>query len=129
VPYIADVTFDERSLLAEKTVTATQRRLPKEIRPLAEAVPVHFEAGPAEDLLAEGFEPDILGLFTGNTHGTEITQSHPAPPQILLYLDNLWDFAEGDPQVFREEVRLTYLHELGHYLGWDEDELTARGLD
>ncbi|MEX2043899.1 MAG: metallopeptidase family protein, partial [Opitutus sp.] len=23
----------------------------------------------------------------------------------------------------------TYLHELGHYLGWDEDELTARGLD
>ena len=34
-----------------------------------------------------------------------------------------------DVDVFREEVRLTYLHELGHYLGWDEDELTARGLD
>jgi predicted Zn-dependent protease with MMP-like domain len=32
-------------------------------------------------------------------------------------------------EVFRDEVRLTYLHELGHYLGWDEDELAARGLD
>jgi len=31
--------------------------------------------------------------------------------------------------VYREEVRVTYLHELGHYLGWDEDDLTARGLD
>jgi predicted Zn-dependent protease with MMP-like domain len=26
-------------------------------------------------------------------------------------------------------VRLTYLHELGHYFGWDEDQLTSRGLD
>ena len=32
-------------------------------------------------------------------------------------------------EAFREETRLTYLHELGHYLGWGEDELAARGLD
>ncbi len=116
-------------LLAEKTVTATQRRLPAEIRPLAAAVPVHYEALPAAEVLAEGFEPDILGLFTGNPHGTEFAHDHPAPPQILLYLENLWDFAEGDEAVFRDEVKLTYLHELGHYLGWDEDEVAARGLD
>jgi len=42
---------------------------------------------------------------------------------------NLWDFAEGDAEAFREEVRLTYLHELGHFLGWDEDQVAARGLD
>ena len=47
----------------------------------------------------------------------------------MLYLNNLWDFAEGDEAVFKAEVRLTYLHELGHYLGWDEDEVAARGLD
>jgi predicted Zn-dependent protease with MMP-like domain len=123
------MTLADLTLLAEKTVAHTQRRLPAEVRPLAQAVPVHFEAEPDPSVLAEGFEPDILGLFTGNAHGTEIAQSHPAPPQILLYLENLWDFAEGDPAVFREEVRLTYLHELGHYLGWDEDELAARGLD
>jgi predicted Zn-dependent protease with MMP-like domain len=116
-------------LLAEKTVTANQRRLPAEIRPLAAAVPVHYEALPAAEVLAEGFEPDILGLFTGNPHGTEFAHDHPAPPQILLYLENLWDFAEGDEAVFRDEVKLTYLHELGHYLGWDEDEVAARGLD
>jgi predicted Zn-dependent protease with MMP-like domain len=26
-------------------------------------------------------------------------------------------------------VRLTYLHELGHFLGWDESDLEIRGLD
>jgi predicted Zn-dependent protease with MMP-like domain len=121
--------FAELTQLAANAVGAAQRQLPPEIRPLAREVAVHYESAPSADVLAEGFEPDILGLFTGNPHGTELSHSHPAPPQILLYLESLWDFAEQDVDVFREEVRLTYLHELGHYLGWGEDELTARGLD
>lgn len=27
-----------------------------------------------------------------------------------------------------EEVRITYIHEFGHYLGLDESELESRGL-
>ncbi len=115
--------------IAAEVVAATQRKLPPELRPLAKAVPVHFEAAPHPSVLAEGFEPDILGLFTGSAHGTELAHDQPTPPEILLYIENLWDFAEGDVEVFREEARLTYLHELGHFFGWDEDELTARGLD
>jgi predicted Zn-dependent protease with MMP-like domain len=115
--------------IAADTVSAAQRQLPADIRAVARSVPVHYEATPSEDLIADGFEPDILGLFTGDPHGTELAHDNPAPPQILLYMESLWDFAEGDVKVFREEVRLTYLHELGHYLGWDEDQLTARGLD
>jgi predicted Zn-dependent protease with MMP-like domain len=119
----------QRMQIAADTVGAAQRQLPADIRALARGVAVHYEQMPAEDVIAEGFEPDILGLFTGCPHGTEFSQETPAPPQILLYLDSLWDFAEGDVDVFREEVRVTYLHELGHYLGWDEDQLAARGLD
>jgi predicted Zn-dependent protease with MMP-like domain len=119
----------QRTQIAADTVGAAQRRLPPDIRALARSVAVHYERAPADDVIAEGFEPDILGLFTGSPHGTEFSQETPAPPQILLYLDSLWDFAEGDVDVFREEVRVTYLHELGHYLGWDEDQLAARGLD
>ena len=115
--------------IAAATVAATQRTLPPKLRPLALAVPVHYEAAPHPSVLAEGFEPDILGLFTGSPHGSELAHDQPAPPEILLYLENLWDLAEGDEAVFREEARLTYLHELGHYFGWDEDELTARGLE
>jgi predicted Zn-dependent protease with MMP-like domain len=123
------VNFEQLLETAAHVVGATQRRLPPEIRPLARDVPVHYEKLPAADLLEEGFEPDILGLFTGSAHGEELSHDNPAPPQILLYLENIWDFAGEDREIFRDEVRLTYLHELGHYLGWDEDEVAARGLD
>jgi predicted Zn-dependent protease with MMP-like domain len=115
--------------IAADTVGAAQRQLPPEIRTAARGVAVHYEQLPAADVIAQGFEPDILGLFVGAPIGSELAHDNPLPPQILLYLANLWDFAEDDADVFREEVRLTYLHELGHYLGWDEDDLAARGLD
>lgn len=128
---MADASPDLTRLIqiAADTVGASQRGLPKELRSLARAVPVHYESLPADDLIADGFEDDILGLFTGAPHGSELSHDSVIPAQILLYLENLWDFAEGDLDIFRDEVRLTYLHELGHYFGWDEDELTARGLD
>ena len=123
------MNLSELTLIAADVVAATQRKLPVELRTLARDVPVHYESMPAEDVVAEGFPSDILGLFTGSAHGTELEASNPALPQILLYLDNVWDFAEGDVHSFRDEIRLTYLHELGHYFGWDEDELSERGLE
>jgi len=120
---------DRLIAIAADTVGAAQRRLPPEIRALARGVAVHYERVAGPDLIAEGFEPDILGLFTGAPHGTELAQELPAPPQIMLFIESLWDFAADDVDVFRDEVRITYLHELGHYLGWDEDDLAARGLD
>ncbi len=122
--------FAQLSHVARQVVTAAQRRLPPEIRPLAEAVPVCFEPWPNDAILEEGWEPDILGLFVGHEHGGEHhPDSAPLPPQILLFLENIWDYAEGDEALYRDEVRLTYLHELGHYLGWDEEEVARRGLE
>lgn len=124
------VDYARLTALAQEVVTAAQRRLPAEVREPARAVPVCFEPWPNDAILAEGWEPDILGLFVGHEHGGELREDPaPLPPQILLFLENIWDFAEGDVEVFRDEVHLTYLHELGHYLGWDEDEVARRGLE
>jgi len=123
------MSFEELVRRAARVVARLQKRLPPEIAPLARGVPVHYEAVPSESVLEDGFEPDILGLFSGNPYGSEYRESDPAPPQIFLYLENLWDFAEGDLRAFGEELRVTYLHELGHYLGWDEEALAERGLD
>lgn len=124
-----DVDLEKLVQLAANVVGATQRQLPPEIRQLARGVAVHYETLPADDVVAEGFEPDILGLFSGESYGTELSHDNPVPPQIMLYLQNLWEFAEEDLEAFSDEVRTTYLHELGHYLGWDEDDLAARGLE
>ena len=123
------MTFAQLANEAERTVAATRRRLPPALRDAADALPVVFHDWPSDEILGEEFEPDILGLFVGDPHGMASGEGNPVPAQILLFLENIYDFAEGDLAVFREEVRITYLHELGHYFGWDEDELEARGLE
>ena len=80
-------------------------------------------------MLDQGFEPDLLGLFEGASRLEADPHASDPPPRIILYLDNLWDLAAGDSAIFTEEVRTTYLHELGHFLGFDEDDLTLRDLD
>ena len=116
--------------IAQQVVNHARQRLPADVRAAADTVPVCFEPRPNETLQAEGLEADTLGLFVGPEHGGEFGDSGvPFPPQILLFLENILDLAEGDESVYRDEVRLTYLHELGHYLGWDEDEVARRGLD
>jgi predicted Zn-dependent protease with MMP-like domain len=124
------MNFTRLAAIAQQVVQAAQRRLPADVRAAVDTVPVCFEPCPNATLQAEGLEPDLLGLFVGPEHGSELQNDRvPLPPQILLFLENLWDLAEGDESVFRDEVRLTYLHELGHFLGWDEDEVARRGLE
>ncbi len=125
----SDPTFERLTLLAADAVGGTFRTLPAAIRGPALGVAVHYERLPSAEVIAEGFPADILGLFSGDAYGTELSRDLPQPPQILLYLQNLWEFAEKDVSIFEEEVRTTYLHELGHYFGWDEDDVAARGLE
>ena len=113
--------------LASKEVEATLAALPKPLRARAEKLPVTFERQPNADLQADGIEPDTLGLFTGPEFADE--GQVPLPPQIILFLENLWNFSDGSEEIFCEEVRTTFLHELGHYLGLDEDEIAGRGLE
>ena len=123
------MNFAQLSAAANQVVTTVQRRLPVAVRAVAENVPVCYERHPDAALLAENQEPDLLGMFVGHEHRGELAGGSPLPPQILLFLENIWDYAEGDEASYRADVRLTYLHELGHYLGWDEDEIAQRGLD
>jgi predicted Zn-dependent protease with MMP-like domain len=113
--------------LALAEIEATLEALPKPLREEARKLPVTFEKTPNAGLQADGIEADTLGLFTGAEFAD--AGASVLPPQIILFLENLWDFAAGDETVFREEVHTTFMHELGHFFGLDEDDLTERGLD
>jgi len=113
--------------LALAEVEATLEELPEPLREEARKLPVTFEHKPNAGMQADGIEEDTLGLFTGSEFAG--SSAEVLPPQIILFLDNLWDLAEGVEEVYCGEVRTTFLHELGHFLGLDEDDLTERGLD
>jgi predicted Zn-dependent protease with MMP-like domain len=113
--------------MAANKIEATIAALPKPLREEARHLPVTFERVPNAGLQADGIEVDTLGLFTG----AEFADSGATvlPAQIILFLENLWNFAEGDEKVFCDEVRTTLLHELGHFFGLGEDDLIERGLE
>jgi len=115
-----------RDALAE--VGRVRGKLPPDVREAAANVPVVCELLPEVSLLDGGeSSDDLLGLFVGEAFD-ETGGDVPVPPQIYLFLANIWDFANGDPRVYLREVRKTYLHELGHYLGLSEGELESRGM-
>ena len=123
------MTFDFKKLCAIATdeVEATLKGLPKPLRERAVEVALTLERVPNEELQADGIDADVLGLFWGPEFAEE--EHIPMPPQIILFVENIWDMVEGDEKAFREEIRTTFLHELGHYLGLDEDGLAERGLE
>jgi Uncharacterized protein conserved in bacteria len=119
--------WNELVTLATEEVESTLAALPAELRERAVQLPITFEPSPNPGLVEDGIAPDTLGLFIGPEFAEE--GAVPMPPQIILFLENLWDLAEQDEEIFLDEVHTTLLHELGHYLGLNEDDLFDRGLD
>jgi len=113
---------------AREQVTETLGGLPAELQEAAATVPVVYERRPSAALVDDGLDPDLLGLFVGDPRG-DGGHVGALPAQILLFLHNLWEFSEDDWEIYLEEVETTYLHELGHYLGLDEEDLEERGLE
>ena len=113
--------------MASAEVEEVLAKLPASLREEVKQLPVTLERIPNAGLLEEGIETDTLGLFIGAEFAEK--GQIPMPTQIILFLGNLWDYAEQDEMAFREEVRTTFLHELGHFLGFDEGELSERELE
>jgi predicted Zn-dependent protease with MMP-like domain len=122
------VSFNKLLRLAETEVARAQSRLPTDVREAAGECAVLYES--IDDALdaGESLDDDLLGLFEGLNRLDPLPGDPDAMPRIRLFLDNLWDYAGGADLTFRKEVRKTYLHELGHYLGWDEQQVEALGL-
>ena len=119
--------WEKLQKLALEEIEMTLEDLPEPLRERAKKLPVTFERVPNAGLQADGIEADTLGLFTGAELADE--GASVLPPQIILFLENVWDFSEGDAEVFCDEIHTTFLHELGHFLGLGEDDLTERGLE
>jgi predicted Zn-dependent protease with MMP-like domain len=119
--------FETLSRWADEELKALLKALPADVRDAAGKVPVSMEQKPGLGMFDDELEGDELGLFEG---ATAMEESDAAEmPRIRLFLTNLWEWVDGDEQDYRDEVGTTFLHELGHYLGWDEDEVGERGLD
>ena len=129
------MTDDERGYF-DALLSAVLEALPERARAALEEVSLIVEDHPSDEVMERmGVEylDDLCGLYTG-IPVTERSIEHIGilSDTVHLYREGLFAQAMDDDGMIdeaelREQMRLTVMHELGHYYGFDEERLEELG--
>ena len=104
----------------EEIVARALRSLPPELQEAVRNVEIAIEEQHPED-------PDLFGLYEGVPLPDRGDWAGSMPDRIRIFRRPLVE-SFPDPRELEDEIRITVLHELGHYFGLDEDELDNLGF-
>jgi len=108
-----------------KVVEEALDSLPQEFRSRIRNVAVLVEDIPPNQTSPQSGQPRrlVLGVFQGvPTTKKSIFDLPSGPDHIVLYQKNIEAVCSSEAEV-RKQIRLTVIHELGHYFGLDEEQL------
>jgi predicted Zn-dependent protease with MMP-like domain len=108
------MTFDEH-------VSAALDGLPPEIAAALDNVAIVVENEHPADA-------DLYGLFDGVPRTEGGPGAGELPNRVTIYRRPLEEDFD-DPVELEREIRITVLHELGHYFGLDEERLAQLGYE
>ena len=111
----------------EKLVQQAIADLPLPYATLMESIAVVVEEEPPQDVLEDlelDSEDDLLGLYQGQSLAADsfFGPGGEPPPRISIYRGPILRCCESPEEVV-QEVRDTVVHELGHHVGLDDDEM------
>jgi predicted Zn-dependent protease with MMP-like domain len=116
----------------DRIVKRALRNIPGEIREHLDNLIITVRRRPSRAILKElGIEraEELLGLFQGVPL---IERSITAPPlfpdTIFLFQDPLQEMCGTDEEL-EEQIRITIVHEVAHFLGMDEARLAELGYE
>jgi predicted Zn-dependent protease with MMP-like domain len=103
--------------------------LPRSIREQVEGVSIQIEDFPTLEVVRrERISPQTLGLFMGVPRTEAMMTDQPLDlDRIFLFKRNLEKICQDEEDLI-EQIQITVRHEVGHYLGLDEDDLERLGL-
>lgn len=111
----------------EHTAVAALANLPPRFRDPLDDVAVLLMPRPPLYMVREGFDPRAFGLFEGpNLLAPDDVVD--LPPRIILFANNLLA-AYPEADALCREVEVTVLHEVAHYLGYEEEDMHGLGLE
>ncbi|MGH7726459.1 MAG: metallopeptidase family protein [Candidatus Eiseniibacteriota bacterium] len=116
----------------DKVANEAIEGLPPRIKSTLDEVAILVEEYPTEELLRESepaLPPDLLGLFTGTALVDRSTLQSGAPANTIHIFKRNLELFGGTREEVVDELRITLLHEIGHWLGMNEEELEALGLE
>lgn len=108
----------------DRIVREVLRTLPPEFQErISNLAVVVEEWPPADGDEDDGHGADLLGLYQGIPYGErESGYNMVLPDRITIYRQTILAACRSEAEA-REEIRLTVLHEIGHYFGLGDDEL------
>ena len=110
--------------------------MPEQIHRLLDEVTMYVEDHPSREVMRRLEITDrrqLCGLYTGIPLGSRsVEQSGILSDAVHIYREGILDLATDRRGRLREkelrrQIRITVLHELGHYHGLDEEELSELG--
>ena len=108
-----------------KVVEETLDSLPQEFRSRIQNVAVLVEDMPPHQPSPQSGQQRqlLLGVFHGvPTTKKSVFDLPTGPDHIVLYQKNIEAVCASEAEI-RKQIRLTVIHELGHYFGMDEEQL------
>lgn len=116
----------------EALVARALDHLPPEFQQHMENVSIVIAEEPDPGLLASmGYDADdpedtLFGLYEGVPLTERGHDEVLLPDTITIFRGPLLEWAESEAEIV-DEVRITVLHEIGHFFGMDEDRLEELG--
>lgn len=116
----------------DRIVERAVDRIPPEIREHLENIIITVKKRPSRQMMRElGVHPDDppLGLFEGvPLVERSVTMPPLYPDMIYLFQEPLEDICETREEL-EEEIEVTLVHEVAHYIGMTEERLAELGYD
>jgi len=105
-------------------------RIPEEIRAQLDNILISVQKRPSRELIASlGLDPEDMpfGVYTGVSLAERSEFNPPLYPDTIIIFQEPLEEACRNLAELEEEIEITVVHEIAHFLGMTEEELVALG--
>jgi predicted Zn-dependent protease with MMP-like domain len=116
----------------DRLVESAIRRIPRKLRDALDNIEIVVEDWPDPDVMEEvtGDRDTILyGLFTGRPITERSYGDWGEPPALIHIYQGPLEEDFPDREELIREIEVTVVHEVAHYMGFDEQTLEEYGYD
>jgi predicted Zn-dependent protease with MMP-like domain len=116
----------------ERRVEEVIDRLPERFREAARNINIIVEDEPSPEILADvddDSDEPLLGLYVGTPLTERSFGEVPALPDRIYIFRGPLERSSRSRRELSEQIRITVLHELAHYFGFDDEYLFDVGYD
>lgn len=116
----------------DRIVKRAIRRIPEEIRQHLDNILITVQERPSAEMLEDvGYPPDepLLGIYWGVPLNERTVAEPPLyPDTIFIFKEPLEEMCQSKEQL-EDEIEITVVHEVAHFLGMSEERLAELGYE